>query len=122
MAKKPDIGKCVHCLKEPVELTSDHMFPKAWYPDTTPENLEKWQIPSCLACNQRYSKIEGDLLNRVALALDTKHPASAGLVDTALRAINPDAGRDEKDAAARAALRRKILAETFKEKRFPKAR
>jgi hypothetical protein len=119
MAKKPTIGKCVHCLKEPVELTSDHMFPKAWYPDTTPENLEKWQIPSCLACNQRYSKIEGDLLNRVALALDTKHPASAGLVDTALRAINPDAGRDEKDVAARAALRRKILTETFKGEKIP---
>ena len=43
------------------------MFPKAWYPDATPKDLEKWQIPSCLDCNQRYGKIENDLLGRVAL-------------------------------------------------------
>jgi hypothetical protein len=119
MAKNPNIGKCVHCLKDPVELTSDHMFPKAWYPDATPENLEKWQIPSCAECNNRYSKIEGDLLNRVALALDTKHPASAGLVDAALRAMNPDAGRDEKDAAARVARAKKILGESLKGEQIP---
>ncbi|HEY4404693.1 MAG TPA: hypothetical protein VGN55_08555 [Xanthobacteraceae bacterium] len=119
MAMKPNIGKCVHCLNDPVELTSDHVFPKAWYPKATPENLEKWKIPSCVACNNRYSKVEGDLLNRVALALDTKHPASAGLVDAALRAINPDAGRDEKDVAARAAQAKKVLGEMFKGGHIP---
>jgi hypothetical protein len=59
------------------------------------------------------------LLNRVALALDTKHPASAGLVDAALRAINPDAGRDEKDVAARAAQAKKVLGEMFKGGHIP---
>jgi hypothetical protein len=119
MATKKNVGKCVHCLKDPVELTSDHMFPKAWYPDATPENLEKWQIPSFDACNNRYSKIEGDLLNRVALALDTKHPASAGLIDAALRAMNPDAGRDEKDVAARAGRAKKIMGAMFKGEEIP---
>jgi hypothetical protein len=119
MAKKPTVGKCVHCLKAGVELTSDHMFPKAWYPDATPENLEKWQIPSCLECNNRYSKIEGDLLNRVALTLDTKHPASQGLLDTALRAMNPDAARNERDAAARSARAKKILGNIFKGEQIP---
>jgi hypothetical protein len=94
MAQKAEIGKCVHCLKDGVDLTSDHMFPKSWYPDTTPENLEQWQFPCCRGCNQRYSKIEDDLLNRFALVLDAKHPASQGLVDAALRAIDPNAGRD----------------------------
>ena len=114
MAKNPEKGKCVHCLKGPVERTWDHMFPKSWYPDTTPENLEKWQIPSCLDCNQRYSKLEGDFLGRVALALDTKNPASAGLAEKALRALNPTAARDEGDAAARDARAKKILSEMFK--------
>jgi|ERR1700683_3834544 hypothetical protein len=118
MATKPNVGKCVHCLKEPVELTSDHMFPRAWYPNATPE-MEKWQIPSCVPCNNRYSKVEGDLLNRVALALDTKHPASAGLVDAALRAINPEAGRDEKDVAARAAQAKRVLGGMFKGEQIP---
>jgi Ribosomal protein L7/L12 dimerisation domain len=118
MATKKNFGKCVHCLKDPVELTSDHMFPKAWYPDSAPE-MEKWQIPSCDPCNNRYSKVEGDLLNRVALALDTTHPASAGLIDAALRAMNPDAGRDEKDVAARAARAKKILGTMFKGEEIP---
>jgi len=118
MATKPDVGKCVHCLKDPVELTSDHVFPKAWYPSSTSE-MEKWQMPSCVACNNHYSKIEGDLLNRLALALDTKHPASAGLVDAALRAIDPNAGRSEKDVAARAAQAKRILGGMFKGEQIP---
>jgi hypothetical protein len=119
MATKKKVGKCVHCLKDPVELTSDHMFPKAWYPDSTPENLEKWQIPSCDPCNNRYSRVEGDLLNRVALALDTTHPASAGLIDAALRAMNPDVGRNEKDAALRAARAKKVLGTMLKGEEIP---
>ena len=114
MAKKPEKGKCVHCLKDPVDRTWDHMFPKAWYPDTTPENREKWQIPSCLECNQRYGKLENDLFGRVALTLDASNPASAGLAVKALRAINPAAAHDEGDAAARDARAKKILGDMFR--------
>jgi hypothetical protein len=107
-------GKCVHCLKGNLELTEDHMFPKAWYPDTTAENLEKWKIPSCLACNQRYGKIEQDLIGRVALSLDANNPASKGLAERALRAINPAAAKNEGDTAARDARAKKLLREMFK--------
>jgi hypothetical protein len=119
MTRKKQVGRCVHCLRDHVELTSDHMFPKAWYPDATPENLEQWQFPACVECNNRYSKIERDLLNRFALALDTKHPASAGLVDAALRALDPNAGHNEKDAAAREARLKKVLAEIYKGEEIP---
>jgi hypothetical protein len=112
MAK--NIGKCVHCLKENVELTDDHVFPKAWYPDTTAENLEKWKIPSCLECNHRLSKLEGDLIGRVALTLDIRNAASKGLAEKALRAIDPAAARNEGDAAARDARAKKLLGEMFK--------
>src|SRR5262249_364511 len=94
--------------------TWDHVFPKAWYPDATPQNLEKWQIPSCRECNERLGKIENDLIGRVALTLDPKNPASKGLSVKALRAINPAAARDEGDAAARDARAKKILAEMIK--------
>ena len=70
-------------------------------PDTTEENLEKWKIPSCLECNQRLGKLESDLIGRVALTLDAKNPASKGLAEKALRAINPAAAKNEGDAAAR---------------------
>jgi len=114
MAKNPEKGKSVHCLKDSVERTWDHMFPKAWYPDTTPENLEKWQIPSCLECNQRLGKLESDLIGRIALTLDANNPASKGLAEKALRTINPAQARDEGDAAAREARAKKILGDMFK--------
>jgi hypothetical protein len=97
-----------------VDRTWDHMFPKGWYPNTTPENLEKWQIPSCLECNQRLGKLENDLIGRIALTLGAQNPASKGLAEKALRAINPAAARDEGDTAAREARAKKILGEMFK--------
>ncbi len=107
-------GQCVHCLKEEAERNWDHVFPKSWYPDTTEADLEKWQIPSCVACNDRYGKLERDLIGRLGLALDAGNPASAGLADKALRAINPDAAKNEGDAAARDARAKKILGEMYK--------
>ena len=114
MAKKPGKGRCVHCLKEGVERNWDHGFPQSWYPDTTAADMEKWQIPSCVACNDRYGRLERDLIGRLGLALDASNPASAGLAEKALRAINPDAAKSEGDAAARDARAKKILREIYK--------
>jgi len=114
MAKSPGKGRCVHCLKEGAERNWDHVLPKSWYPDTTPADMEKWQIPSCIACNDRYGRLERDLIGRLGLTLDANNPASAGLAEKALRAINPDAATSEGDAAARDARAKKILRETYK--------
>ncbi len=114
MAKNPGKGRCVHCLKEGVARNWDHVLPKSWYPDTTPADMEKWQFPSCIACNDRYGKLERDLIGRLGLTLDAKNPASAGLAEKALRAINPDAATSEGDATARDARAKKILGEMYK--------
>ena len=118
MAKNPGKGRCVHCLKEGMERNWDHVFPRSWYPDSTAADMEKWQIPSCVACNDRYGKLERDLIGRLGLTLDASNPASAGLADKALRAINPDAAKSEGDAAARDARVKKILRETYKGKKL----
>jgi hypothetical protein len=76
--------------------------------------MEKWQIPSCIACHDRYGKLERDLIGRLGLALDASNAASAGLAEKALRAINPDAAKSEGDAAARDARAKKILREMYK--------
>jgi hypothetical protein len=76
--------------------------------------MEKWQIPSCVACNDRYGKLERDLIGRLGLALDAGNPASAGLADKAVRAINPDAAKSEGDSAARDDRAKKILREMYK--------
>lgn len=109
--KRPPPGKCVHCLRHFDKLTWDHVFPKAWYPDTTPQYLYKWQIPSCDKCNEEYGRLEGDLLLRLGLCIDPEEPKSLGIVPKALRAIDPRYGKSLRDKQLRMAKRRKMLRE-----------
>jgi hypothetical protein len=113
MAKRPLPGRCVHCLKVFEKLTWDHVFPEGWYPETTPANLEKWKIPSCLPCNKLHAEGEAELLVRIGLCIDPDDPNNAGIVEKALRALTPSAARNERDARARAAHRQKILKQIF---------
>jgi hypothetical protein len=108
VAKRPKPGKCVHCLRDSVERNWDHVFPESWYPDSTPPNLYKWQIPSCIPCNSDLGKIEDEFLGLVALCLDPNAPASQSIVRKALRSMNPAAGTSPADRKARAALARRV--------------
>ncbi len=119
MPRKFTSGRCVHCLQFFEELTSDHLFPKSWYPKTTPGDLEKWQIPSCKDCNKKYGKIEQDLLVRFGLCLDKRKEGASGISELALRSMNPDAGKSPKDSEHRQKLRHKILQEAFKGAEIP---
>lgn len=103
MAKRPPQGRCVHCLKDGVDRNWDHVFPEAWYPDTTSHDLYKWQIPRCERCNREYGVMEDDMLLRLALTVDPKAPETSGIVAKALRSIKPEAGKTERDRSARAA-------------------
>ncbi len=118
--KRPGPGKCVHCLSDPVERNWDHVFPEAWYPDTTPPNLSKWQIPSCIPCNRSLGEIENDLLIRIAFCLDPNAPESQSIVHKALRALRPKEGKTERDRNARAALAKRMSAEFCEGKAIPK--
>ncbi len=109
MAKRPPPGRCVHCLQLRDELTWDHIFPEAWYPDTTPENTAKWKVPSCDPCNKAHGKNEAELLVRLGLCVDPEQLGSMGIVDKTLRALNPEAGKSERDSSARASKRIRIL-------------
>jgi hypothetical protein len=77
-------GRCVHCLKEVEERNSDHVFPESWYPDSTPPDVEKWQIPSCIPCNSEYGRLEQDFLIKVGFCLDPHDPTSASIVQKAV--------------------------------------
>jgi len=69
MTKKFRETQCAHCLKYVDKATSDHVFPKSWYPSTTPKGVEKWQMPSCIECNSRMGKIENELLLKFGLCV-----------------------------------------------------
>jgi hypothetical protein len=119
MAKGPGQGKCVHCLEDVEERNWDHVFPASWYPDSTPSNLEKWQIPSCIPCNTEYGKLESEFLTKVGLCLDPFDSASASIVQKALRSLKPTAARNSRDAQHRLAKRRRILAQTLVADQIP---
>jgi hypothetical protein len=113
MAKRPKPGKCVHCLKDPVERNWDHVFPESWYPDTSAPNLYKWQIPSCVPCNSELGALEEEFLRQVGLCLDPEDSASRSIVEKALRALNPSVAKSERDRNVRASLRKRVLGEAL---------
>jgi hypothetical protein len=100
-------------------LTWDHVFPKSWYPDTTPPNLEKWKVPACLKCNREYGVLEEDLFTAFGLCLDPDAEDTKALVEKALRAIDPSAGRDSKDKKKRAQRRLRILSQLMDADQIP---
>lgn len=111
MARRPASGKCVHCLKYSERMNWDHVFPESWYPDTTSPELEKWKIPSCIPCNDKYGIIEKDFLIRIGLCLDPNDPACSGVVTKALRSIDPSKARNNKDRKHRTNKRNQILSQ-----------
>lgn len=118
MAKRPSPGKCVHCLAEEVCRTWDHVFPRAWYPDTTPP-VAKWQIPVCEPCNKRYGELEEDLLMRLALTVDPRAAEAAGIYQSVRRSFLPEFARDERDRQAREAKQRKLRANILEGAQIP---
>jgi hypothetical protein len=89
----------------------DHIFPEAWYPTTTPQNMEKWKAPSCVPCNSAHGKVEDDLLRRIGLCMSSSEMAAAGIPEKALRSIRPQHGKNDRDKRARAAARDKLRKE-----------
>lgn len=109
MAKLPPIGKCVHCLEENVPRNWDHVFPRSWYPESTPPNTSKWIIPTCYKCNKEYGVLEQDLLIRLACCIDPGSAAASGIYKKALNSMDAARASNEVDARSRIAQRNKLL-------------
>src|SRR5437016_14334314 len=99
-------GRCVHCLRYTGVVEGDHVFPDAWYPDSTPATVQRWIAPSCPRCNREFGRAEKDLLVRLILCVDPKSEAAAGLAAKAMRSMGLDTeGLPEKERLHREALR-----------------
>lgn len=120
MAKPPKPGKCVHCLRSPVERNWDHVFPDSWYPTSTPENLAKWKVPSCYQCNRELGAIEDEFFARIALCLDPNVTAFKGLAEKALRSMNPKFANSPSEKRAREARAKRIMSELLQGNQIPK--
>src|ERR1017187_7166227 len=97
--------RCVHCLQMFEGTTKDHAFPASWYPDTTPEQVQRWTVPSCQACNNRLSKVERELLIRMGLCVDPTQWEARGISTKALRSLGVGVEEEmpEREAAHRRA-------------------
>jgi hypothetical protein len=71
--------RCIHCGKPVDETTKDHVFPASWYPETTPEDTQRWTAPSCGECNNSLGSIEKKVFNRLILCVDPQKTGAAGL-------------------------------------------
>ena len=111
MTRKFSSTRCVHCLSYADEQSSDHVFPKSWYPLSTPANLEKWQAPSCAKCNHEHGVNENELLIRLGLCVSAEELASLGISNKASRALQPSMARDGIDRQRRIWKRKQILDE-----------
>lgn len=100
---------CTYCLDDFPELTKDHVFARSWYPDSTPDNTYKPQVPACSPCNNKYSHYEEELLLLLAMCADPSHPASLGIVAKALRSVDPSQARGPRDAFGRRGKRQRLL-------------
>jgi hypothetical protein len=114
MAKRPPPGKCVHCLREGAERNWDHVFPIGWYPETTPEDIEKWKVPSCVQCNSHLGRLESRFISLIALTLDPNAREAAGIPQKVLRSLKPDFARDEADARARTAAAKRVTGSLYR--------
>jgi len=119
MTKTLGPGRCVHCGNEVPERTWDHVFPKGWYPENSPKNVEKWKIPSCRPCNADYGKIEEELGITIPLCLGPDAPHAKGMYEKALRALDSSQGRNFKDRLRREKKKQRILQEMIKGDAIP---
>jgi len=111
MAKKFSNIRCVYCLEHFEELTSDHVLPKAWYPDNMPENIEKWQVPSCHKCNWEHGRNEEELLLKLGLHFDPQEGFFKEIAKKVVRSISPSHGKSQRDREKRRKRKIRILKE-----------
>ncbi len=104
---------CIHCLN-PAGETGDHVFPKSWYPDTTPEDIQRPMAPSCGPCNNEFGKHENYLLARLGLATDPTKEEASGVSKKALRSYGvgvADAKLSPRERGIREQQRKALLKE-----------
>ena len=111
MQKPKGDGRCIHCGQLLAEETDDHVFPASWYPDSTPQSVQRWKAPSCRACNGNSGKKEQELFIRLALCVDPRKIEAAGISSKLARTFGVGEGISPADRQKRRAFRDRILSE-----------
>lgn len=98
---------CAYCRDRDGE-TRDHVFPRSWYPTTTPMNLEKWQVPACSSCNNSKATLEGVVRTWLSASVDSESEGAKGVWESSMRAIDPATGKSKRDSHAKSKARKEF--------------
>jgi hypothetical protein len=111
MQKPKGEDRCIHCGQPLVEETDDHVFPASWYPDSTPQSVQRWKAPSCRVCNGTSGKKEQELFIRLALCVDPRKIEALGISAKLARTFGIGEGISPADKQKRTAFMDRILSE-----------
>lgn len=115
------IAKCVHCLAENIEVTSDHVFPSSWYPSTTNAEINRLTAPSCKECNNKLSKIEESLLKVFSNSISSKSLGYSQICEKVKRSMSGNSGKNLKDQNIRISVQKKFFKKMFPAQNFPES-
>ncbi len=106
--------RCVHCLKKLDDVSRDHVFPKSWYPDNTPANVQRPTVPTCFRCNNNLGKLEKELFLRLAMCVDPQKAQASGINRKMLDSfgIGNEANLSKGELVARRQTLRRIIGES----------
>jgi len=90
---------CVYCGSAPA-VQAEHVFPKSWYPATTPATCTRLTVPSCAACNKRFKTAEERFALAAMMTLDDR-PDAAGVYERLSRSWKVDRAGSELDSEHR---------------------
>lgn len=86
-------------------------MPKSWYPDDTPDNLEKWQVPSCRKCNWAHGRNEEELFLKLALHFDPGEGPFQKIAQKVFRSMSPEHANSKRDREKRRKQKRRLFKE-----------
>jgi len=99
---------CAYCGEREGD-EGEHVFPRSWYPESTPQTVQYLKVPGCRPCNQRWKKIEEEFRTEFLMVVSPLGVEAEGLHDKFTRSINPDFATEDKEKRHRAAKAMKIL-------------
>lgn len=99
---------CTYCHVERA-TDGEHVFPKSWYPDNTPNTVQRLTVPSCRACNLRWQQVEESVGHDLLMVCDAEHPDTAGVVNRIMNGWDASRARSERDAKHRQGRVQRIL-------------
>lgn len=100
-------GNCIFCLSRPA-TEKEHVFPRSWYPSTTPPSVQYVTAPVCDVCADEFEIAERKFSFPVLMGMDPSNPDVASVMDGLRRSWQFDKAPSIRESVYRAAKLKSI--------------